>query len=272
MPFRSLGHQLQVFEFNSLTRLAGVRHFVSTRAGGGSLAPHRGLNLSFRVGDDPAQVLENRRCLFAAAGIPIEHVVACQQVHAAHVASVDLSARGRGASDFESGLPNTDAMVTATPGICLMMLAADCVPVLTFDPVAGVVGIAHAGWRGTVRGVAGALLARMHEEFGSDPAQVIAAIGPSIGPDDYEVGLEVIEAVREAFPTSWAHLVRESPDGKGFLDLWQANVLQLRAAGVRPEHIEVAGISTYHTTETFFSDRREGPGSGRFAACIELTS
>jgi YfiH family protein len=270
VPFRALTHDIRVFQFDNLAREPGVQHFVSTRAGGGSPPPYRSLNLSFHVGDDPNGVAANRRRLFAAADVPIAQVVACQQVHGAHVAIADDAVAGRGALDFDSALPATDAVVTATPGICLAILAADCVPLVAYDPVTHVAGLAHAGWRGTVRHVGAALLTRMHTNFACDPANVIVGIGPAIGPDDYEVGPEVIEQVRAAFPERWRELIRLLPNGKGHLDLWRANTLELVAAGVPAAQIEVAGISTYRATDTFFSDRREGPASGRFAACIQL--
>jgi YfiH family protein len=160
-----------------------------------------------------------------------------------------------------------DIILTDKPGVTLMMRFADCVPILLYDPVCKVVGIAHAGWMGTVRGTASAAVEAMHGRFGSDPTDIQAAIGPSIGPDHYEIGPDVILQVRKAFgPETEELLVTQA--NSTFFNLWAANRKTLEKAGVRK--IETAGICTACHTEDWFSHRAERGRTGRFGAMIAL--
>ena len=249
---------------------AQLTHFVSTRHQGSSPAPCESLNLSFRVGDDPERVASNRDLLLAAVGVVPEAVVAAKQVHGTHVQVVTRELSGRGARDYDSALDDTDAMITAEPGICLLIMAADCVPTLLFDPVRRVVGAVHAGWRGTVARLTYDVVHQMYDIYGCNPADVMATIGPSIGPDDYEVGDEVVGAVQAAFPDTWPLQIHLPPGGRAHFDLWESNRLQLVEAGLAPANIEISGISTYANPAHFFSERRDHFPTGRFAAGIML--
>jgi YfiH family protein len=239
-----------------------VLHGVFTRLGGVSGEPYGSLNLSISVPDHPDAVTENRRRFYQAMAVDRSQVARTIQVHGAHVAAV-------GPADVHRVQQAIDGLVTRTPDLPLVMAFADCAPIMLYDPVCEVVGIVHAGWRGTVAGVCQAAVAKMTQVYGSRPADIRAAIGPAIGPCCYEVGGDVTQAVARAFGTADS-LLRPSPRGKGRLcfDQWAANELALRWAGVR--QVERADICTACHVDEWYSHRAEGGRTGRFGAIIAL--
>ncbi|WP_207386494.1 peptidoglycan editing factor PgeF [Protofrankia symbiont of Coriaria ruscifolia] len=241
--------------------------FVTTRHGGVSSGGYASLNLSLRVGDDDTAVLENRMTVAKALDAAPDDFVFCQQTHGSGVATVTGEHRGRGAFSAAEAIAQTDALVTTVPGVVLAILAADCLPLVLHDPVAGVLACVHAGWRGTARGVTPAALAEMRR-LGADPANVVAAVGPGIHPDDYQVGVDVVDAFRSVFGGQADTLIRSVDGGKWTVDLGRANVTQLLAAGVRENNMHVTGLGTGPGTP-FFSHRAENP-CGRFAAVARL--
>jgi len=261
---------LPILLFQNLLDQKIIRHFVSTRHGGFSQVPYDSLNLSFHVGDDPDRVLKNRRRLAEAVGIKLDQFTIARQVHSGNVRVVSDKQRGSGSTDRESSIPDSDAMVTDTPGICLIVLVADCVPMLFLDPNRRTIAVAHAGWRGTLKSIASNTVKTMEEVFGSSPGDIIVGIGPSIGPCCYEVGLEVISQVRGSFQGSNECIVNESKKGDGYLDLRKANLAQLLHAGVNESNIEIAMRCTCHESDLFFSYRHQRGITGRFAAGIML--
>lgn len=168
---------------------------------------------------------------------------------------------------MSDAIAHTDALVTAVPGITLAVMAADCVPLVLFDPVARVLACVHAGWGGTVRGVTPAAIEAMRT-LGAEPARIVAGIGPAIHPDRYQVGADVAELARLAFGDAVEAVVRPDGTGKWLFDLWQANALQLTTAGVPVEQVHIAGRDTGPGTP-FFSHRSEAP-CGRFAAVARM--
>lgn len=259
---------IAVYRFDSLPS-PGVDAFVSTRAGGVSAFPYASLNLGLGVGDEPAAVLENRRRLFATLDLPLERSVWGEQVHGGAVAVVAATDAGRGSLEQGSRIPRTDALVTDVAGLTLCVTLADCAPVVLYDPRRAAVGLAHAGWRGTVARIASRAVEAMRSGFGSDPADLLAAIGPSIGPQGYEVGEEVVDRAREAFGERAHRVLEPLADGGARFDLWAANVLDLEEAGLEPGRIEVAGTSTAEALDRFYSHRAEGR-TGRFVAVASL--
>jgi purine-nucleoside/S-methyl-5'-thioadenosine phosphorylase / adenosine deaminase len=246
-----------------------VEALVSTRHGGVSPAPFDTLNLGLWTDDQAERVVENRRRLFAAFGLPLERSVWCRQVHADGVAVVGEGDAGRGASDEATVVPDADALVTATPGLPLVVKVADCVPVVILDPERRALGLAHAGWGGTVARICSRTVAVMGERFGCEPADLLAAIGPSIGPAGYEVGPEVSERARQAYGGRAAEIL--APRGeKALLDLWAANRIDLEQAGLAPGRIEVAAIASDERLDDFYSHRREAGRTGRFALVAAL--
>lgn len=169
----------------------------------------------------------------------------------------------------EKELINTDALVTNQPGICLCVQTADCVPILLFDPVNNVIAAVHSGWRGTVKRIVREAVQNMNDKFASIPRNVRAVIGPSIGPDVYEVGREVADEVQKTVPR--AHLLlHENLSGRFHLNLWEANRQILQGCGIPSQNIETAGECTFSNQKKYFSARREGVNSGRIVSGIIL--
>jgi hypothetical protein len=249
----------------------GASAFVTTRLGGHSRGAYRSLNLARHVGDDLATVERNRRCLADATGVDPADWVFAAQPHGAHVSVVSAAERGAGALDGRPPVARADALVTDVADLCLAVLVADCVPVLLRSARGNAVGIAHAGWRGTVGHIAGKTVRTMAEAFGCPPESISAALGPSIGPDDYLVGDEVAAAFRSAYSEGWREIVRRNADGRWRLDLWTANAADLEAAGVRPDRIAPPNASTAARTDLYYSHRMEGR-TGRFAAAVRLVT
>ena len=196
-------------------------------------------------------------------------VIQGHQVHGSRVAIVERPGMTR------EELEGYDAFVTNRPGVAIGVRTADCVPVLLYDPVERVVAAVHAGWKGTVLHISEGALEAMGQEFGSRPSELKAVIGPSIGPDSFQVGEEVAEKFKEAgFPMDEIWSFRGPGDGTPMsgghhIDLWKANRWLLEQLGIPPESIEVLGIDTY-TTESLFSARREGVACGRIINAIML--
>lgn len=257
-----------VYRFESLP--GGIEAFVSTRRGGVSAPPYDSLNLGLRVEDDPEKVVENRRLLFQAFGMRLEQSVWCKQIHADGVSVVGADDAGRGSTEEDSIVEGADALVTDVAGLSLCVTLADCVPVAIYDPDRSVVGLAHAGWGGTVARISSRTVEVMRERFGSDPSSIVAAIGPSIGPAGYEVGEDVIERARAGYGEQSSEILEPAADGKALFDLWTANRLDLEAAGVSGERIEVSGIASDEHLDEFYSHRHEGGRTGRFIAAVVL--
>lgn len=272
--------QISLHEFDS-PRPFGAKLLAgcSGREGGVSTAPYDELNVGLHVGDDPLAVMENRSRIARAVGVDLASFVVPQQVHGGEVRKVTAADGGRGALRSEDAIPEADALITREAGIVLAVMLADCVPVIVFDPRTPAIGVAHAGWAGTVQHVARNTVQAMRREFGSDPGTLLAAIGPSIGPHSYEVGDDVAERVQAQYPDSDVvcpggmgnSYEMGSPHGTGkfLLDLWGANVADLLAAGLPRKSIEVAGLDTFQMPERFFSHRRRQP-TGRFLAFASL--
>src|ERR1700690_27564 len=258
MPF-TYSNGIRYYPFDIFPR--EVTHAVFTRRGGVSPEPWASLNVGGTVGDEVTRVRENRYRSFAALGRSIDSLFDVWQVHSADPVIADAP------RDPEQQLIQADAGFTEKPEVTLYMLFADCVPILFYDSKQGVVGLAHAGWLGTVRGMASAAVTKMRAHYGSKPENILAAIGPSIGVDHYEIGADVISKVGESFGSDAERLI-ETRDGKTYLDLWSANFIQLEKSGV--EKIEVAGLCTACHLDDWFSHRAERGKTGRFGAMIAL--
>ena len=237
----------------------GFVHGFPERTGGVSTGPRTSLNLGWRWGDDHEKVEENRRRVAAAAGYDPAELQVTKHVHGTEVWRV-----GEPLPDP----PEFDGLVCDRPGPVLGAFAADCIPMVFADPVARVVGACHAGWRGTVGGVAGNVVARM-AELGARPEDVRVALGPSIGPCCFEVGPEVVAEFRAAFG-ELPGLVVAGPR-KDHLDLRVATRSVLARAGVREEHVDADPPCTKCHPERFFSYRRDGKEGGVHMGFVGLT-
>ncbi len=239
-----------------------LRHGIFTRKGGQSAAPWASLNMGGNVGDDPAAVRRNHELMYAALNLNEARACTVWQVHSADTIIADGPVEGR------RWLGLADGLVTDRADTPLTMRFADCTPLLFYDAVQGVIGIAHAGWRGTVLGVGANTALTMIESYGCQAANIQVGIGPSIGPQRYQVGEEVVAAVQQRFGTTDGLIYRDAADGTAYLDLWAANRLDLERVGV--EKIEVAGMCTATLTDEFFSHRAEKGRTGRFGAVLSL--
>ncbi len=238
---------------------------VFTRQGGISPEPWNSLNVGGTVGDERHCVRENRQRAFRALGRDPQSLFDVWQVHSADV----VLANAPHASLEERVELKADAILTDNPAVTLFMRFADCTPILLHDPVRRAVGIIHAGWVGTLKQAAGEAVRAMTAAYGSRPADIRAAIGPSIGPDHYEVGPEVEEQARYVFGSDSEALFQSRPgSARLHFDLWAANTLSLRRAGV--EQIEVAGLCTACHPEDWYSHRAQHGKTGRFGALIAL--
>jgi len=251
----------------------GLDAVVTTRHGGVSQGPYASLNLSLHVGDDDEAVLENRRRAAAALGADLSDMVFCNQSHGRAVRIVSAADRGRGTLSLSDAIDSTDALVTTEPGIALVVMVGDCVPIVLHDPVAHVLACVHAGWRGTVARVSEAAVDVM-STLGSDPADIIACLGPAIDPDRYQVGADVAEAAGRCFGSQAVEVLRPDGTGRWLFDLWTANRIVLRQAGLCDDNVHVAAESTgthgsAPNSGHFFSDRELRP-CGRFAAIARL--
>jgi polyphenol oxidase len=241
---------------------------VTTRSGGVSSGPYATLNLGLHVGDEPADVLENRRRTAKSLGADLGDFVFCNQVHGREVRIATAADRGRGAHDPDNAIANTDALVTTDPGTVLAVTMADCVPIVLYDPVAHVLACVHSGWRGTVLRVVGAALDAMGT-LGARPRNVVAGLGPALAPDSNQVGNDVAEAVREAFGNLAPSVLRPDGTGRWLFNGWAGNRLILKNAGVLDRHIYLADLPTGPGAGRFFSHRAVHP-CGRFAAIASL--
>ena len=242
----------------------------STRLGGVSEGCFSSLNLSFDRGDDRAAVAENFRRMGEALSVHCEDMVLSQQTHTTNIRIVTDEDRGKGITR-ERDYTDIDGLITNVPGICLVTTYADCVPLYFLDPAKKVIALSHSGWRGTVGKIGKKTVELMHDNFGSDPADILAAVGPSVCQDCYEVSADVIDRFKEVFDRSvWDELFYGKPDGKYQLDLWKANEKIFLEAGIRKEHIAVTNVCTHCNSGILYSHRAMGDKRGNLCAFLTL--
>lgn len=257
-------------KYPMLTELGVVKHGFSTRLGGVSQGCYESMNLSFTRGDREEDVRENFRRIVKAIGVRCEDMVFSQQTHTTNVRVVTDADRGMGMVR-PLGYQDVDGLVTNVPGICLVTFYADCVPLFFVDPVKRVIGLSHSGWRGTVGKIGKRTVELMEKEYGCNPREIYAAIGPSICQDCYEVSEEVVEQFRQQFhPSDWERLFYQKENGRFQLNLWNANELILREAGICEDHIAVTNVCTHCNSDVLFSHRTTGDKRGNLAAFLAL--
>lgn len=250
----------RMLEYGILKPYSNIFGFSTTRHGGCGEGAYATFNCTHYCGDRPENVSKNLENLAALLPERPDVFVIPRQTHTTNVRVItDVPS--------QEELQEVDAVVTHRKGFCLCVSTADCVPVLLYDKVRGVIAAVHAGWRGTVGRIVEKTLEVMKSHYGTEGEDVVACIGPSISLESFEVGDEVYQAFAEA-GFDMERIARKYE--KWHLDLWEANRLQLLAHGVLPEHIEVAGICTYQNHEDFFSARRLGIKSGRILSGIML--
>ena len=247
-----------------------VKHGFSTRVGGVSEGVCSTMNLSFSRGDDENAVRENFRRMANALDVEEDCFVFSQQTHTTNVRKVTLDDKGKGLTrqlDYQ----DVDGLITNVPGLCLSTFYADCVPLYFVDPVQKAIGLSHSGWRGTVGKIGAVTVQKMREEYGSKPEDIIAAIGPSICQDCYEVSEDVIVEFQNNFDEKyWKELYYRKENGKYQLNLWKANEIVLAEAGVLKKHIAVTNLCTCCNDEMLFSHRASQGKRGNLAAFLAL--
>lgn len=266
------GQKLEYLTFPSFEESGMVEHLVTTRLGGVSEGELATMNLSFTRGDREENVLENYRRIGRVLGCRPEDMVASHQTHTVNIRRVTAADRGKGIvspRDYE----NVDGLMTDELGIALVTYYADCVPLLFLDPVHHVIGLAHSGWKGTVGRMGENMVAAMAETYGSRPADMVAAIGPSICRECYEVGEEVAERFWQLFggrESCGGIVVQGKTEGKYQLDLWLANRRILEETGIPGDSISVTDICTCHNSSYLFSHRGSKGHRGNLGVFLML--
>jgi polyphenol oxidase len=257
---RQVMNGLDFVQFESFARHP-LHQGIFGRKGGVSPAPWSSLNLGGLSGDSRENIIENRKRIFASFDLPVESIFDVWQVHGNRVICTETT------RPLDKEHEKADAIFTDKPGITLFMRFADCVPLFFYDPVKVVIGIAHAGRIGTLNRIAAVCIQTMRDTYGSNPEDVLAGIGPSIGPDHYEVKEDAVSEAEACFVDTDG-ILRQESDGTIFLNLWEANRRILAESGVR--HIEQAEICTACHTGDWFSHRAEKGKTGRFGALLAL--
>lgn len=268
-----LNNGVEVVQFPAFAEFSELVHAFSTRKGGVSTGHCATMNFRFGLGDEDANVRENYRRIFEVLGIPEGAEVWTAQTHTTNVRVATAEDRGTGLVR-EVPYKDVDGLVTDVPGLALTVFSSDCVPVYLYDPVRKAIGVCHAGWRGTVGGISAKTAELMRDTYGCDPANIHAVIGPSIGPECFEVGEEVAEEFAKAFGESvilrGESAGTQSEPVKPHVDLWLANKLSLMSAGLSEEHVSVCGLCTMCHPDVVFSHRASAGKRGSNAGFLMM--
>ncbi len=286
LEYRTLsdGAEFPLLTFPALAETGIVKHGFTTREGGVSEGIFSTLNLSFTRGDDPKAVAENFRRTAEALDVDMDRIVCSHQTHTTNVRIVTEADAGKGVT-VPRDYCDVDGMITDIPGLTLATFFADCVPLFFVDPVHRAIGMSHSGWKGTAARMGARTLEVMGDTYGTRPADVICAIGPSICQDCYEVSGDVAEVFAQEFAGHESEILiardkREAvcaqeihqagADSKYLLDLWRANEIVLLEAGVLPEHLSVTDICTCCNPDELFSHRASHGKRGNLGAFLCL--
>ncbi|MEI6297851.1 MAG: peptidoglycan editing factor PgeF [bacterium] len=262
----SNNEQLTVISYQLLNQYNEIAHFCTCRQGGVSVGNYASFNLSPFSGDDATSFAHNKQKLCHHLGVDADKLIIPYQTHGTVIQEIDETFINLKSDEQSKYLNGVDALFTQLSGICIGVTTADCVPILFFDPIKKVIAVAHAGWRGTCARIAEMTVQTLVEKYQSKPEDILVVIGPSISPDVYEVGKEVVENFEMAgFDIS--EIVTDR-NNVSYLDLWKANQQSLERVGVLKNHIEISGICTFSQHEQFFSARRLGIKSGRMLSGI----
>lgn len=262
---------VEYLTFPILEQTGLVRHLFSTREGGVSEGIYRSMNLSYTRGDEKAAVDENYRRIAEVLGCSVEDFVCSDQTHTTNLRVVTREDRGKGVL-YPKDYRDVDGLLTQEPGIVLATFYADCVPLYFVDTKRKAVALAHSGWRGTVARMGQCVVDRMGECFGTRPEDLVAAIGPSICQSCYEVSEDVADAFAEEFRGEGQcdRILQAKGQGKYLLDLWAANELVLKEAGIPEKQIQVTDVCTCHNSEYLFSHRASQGRRGNLGAFLGL--
>ena len=268
--------------FPKLSEYSDFTHAFSTRLGGVSTGIYESMNLSFTRGDNEADVKQNFKLFADAVGVPYDSIVMSDQTHTTNVRVITEADKGNGLVRAKSFF-DTDGLITNVPGITLFTSFADCVPLYFIDPVNKAIGLTHSGWRGTVGRIGKCTIEAMNREYGSKPHDIIAAIGPSICADCYEVSEDVAIQFTEEFGDKASQVIlpqaeyfklhginKPAANDKYQLDLWQANAIILTEAGIKKEHLSITDMCTCCNPKLLFSHRASQGKRGNLAAVLMI--
>lgn len=241
----------------------------STKKGGVSSGVYEAMNLSFTLGDEKANVMENYKLFSTAVGINYQDIVFADQCHHSNIRLVNGNDRGKGIIR-DKDYSDIDGLITNIRGLPLVTLHADCTPIYFYDSRNKAIGLAHAGWRGTSMEIAAKMVERMNNEFDTRPEDIIAVIGPSICGSCYEVGDDVINELKKMRIDTAGYIRRGEQPGKFFPDIAGINRELLLFMGVRPENIGMGNICTNENKDMFFSHRGHHGKRGSLAAVMQL--
>lgn len=263
--------EVEYLTFPLLEQTGMVRHLFTTRAGGVSKGIYSSMNLSYTRGDDKNAVDENYRRIAKVLGCDVTDMVCSDQTHTVNLRVVTRQDGGKGIlvpRDYQ----DIDGLMTDEPGLVLATFYADCVPLYFVDTKRKAVALAHSGWRGTVARMGRCVTDKMREAYGSDPKDLVAAVGPSICQECYEVSEDVADAFVREFrkPGQREEILREKGNGKYQLDLWRANEIILQEAGIPAEQIQVTDLCTCHNSDYLFSHRASQGRRGNLGAFLGL--
>lgn len=265
----NLKNEVAYLTFPELQKLKFVKHAFSTKLGGVSKNEFTSMNLGFNRGDTRENVLENYCRLCRALNINIDDLVASSQDHGTFIRCVDEKNKGLGIFR-KHDIDSVDGLLTNVPGVALVTYYADCVPIYFVDPKRKVVGLAHAGWRGTVGCIGRKMIYKMQEEYASSADDIICAIGPSIGRCCFEVDEDVMQKFSLIKDINIDNASKKLSDGKYSIDLQNVNRQILISAGVNENNIHVANICTCCNSDILFSHRQTGGRRGTMVAVIEI--
>jgi len=229
----------------------------TTNRGGAENGPIKGLNIAYHVGDDPLNVLNNRQQVADKVGIPLKQWVFAQQLHTTNIHKVSSRDLGAGINNFDSGIYQTDGLYTRSPNVVLATFYADCTPLYFYAPRHNLIGVAHAGWRGTVDGIMLRMLQTLKNVEGIDSAEILVAIGPAIGRDAYKVDDKVINEVLKSPVANVSTTFVDLGGGQYKFDTKALNYLQALHEGVPANNIICSAYCTYTDGDLFFSHRRD---------------
>lgn len=263
--------ELEYLTFPLLEETGMVKHLFSTRLGGVSKGIYASMNLSYTRGDEREAVDENYRRIADVLGCQMEDIVCSDQTHTTNLMVAGRQDGGKGVTRSRD-YHDVDGLLTDEPGIVLATFYADCVPLYFVDTKHRAIALAHSGWRGTVGRMGRCVVEKMKEVYGTDPADVVAAVGPSICQACYEVSEDVAGAFREEFrkPGQEQEILLSKGGGKYQLDLWRANEIVLTEAGILPSSIQVTDLCTCHNSDYLFSHRASQGRRGNLGAFLGL--
>ncbi|MBO8433747.1 MAG: peptidoglycan editing factor PgeF [Tyzzerella sp.] len=260
---------LKYIQFDNISKTGLVRHYFSTRCGGVSEDEFCSMNLSFTRGDKRENVIENFKIMEKATGIDYNNTVMSCQTHTTNVKVVTKDDVGKGVTR-DNDLYDTDALVTNEKGVAITTFSADCVPLFFLDTENKVIALAHAGWRGTVNGIATETVKTMVEKFNTNPKNIVSAIGPSIGKCCFQVDMPVVSEFMKKIEDAQRFIEKDSCEGKFKIDLWGVNAFLMEKCGIPKENIEITNLCTMCNPELFYSHRVMGNKRGSMVAVMEL--